>query len=87
MLKNYASSTAPEDFSSNELKSIIDDFGPTLREHLVEEIHALLALKKYDSEGLMKVWKISEAKARARTRSTGAAKASPTGSEAITRDS
>ena len=30
----------------------------------VEEIGALLALKKYDSEGLMKVWKISEAKAR-----------------------
>lgn len=63
-LKDYASSTAPEDFSSDELKRIIDDFGPTLREHLVEEIGALLALKNYDSEGLMKVWKVSKAKAR-----------------------
>ena len=81
-LKDYASSTAPEHYSSDKLKSIIDDFGPTLQEHLIEEIDALLALRKYDSEGLMKVWKISEAKARAKTRSTGASKASPTESKA-----
>lgn len=73
-LKDYASSTAPEDYSSDKLKSIIDGFGPTLQEHLVEEIDALLALKKYDSDGLIKVWKVSEVKARAKTRSTGAAK-------------
>lgn len=77
-LKDYASSTAPDIYSSDELKSIIDDFGPTLQEHLVREIDALLALNEHDSEGLMKVWKVSEAKARAKTRSTGAAKASPT---------
>ncbi|KAL9069922.1 MAG: hypothetical protein Q9161_005236 [Pseudevernia consocians] len=48
-LKDYASSTAPEDYSSDKLKSIIDDFGPTLQEHLIEEIDALLALRKYDN--------------------------------------
>lgn len=77
-LKNYASSTAPEDYSSDKRKSIIDGLGPTLQEHLVDEIDTMLTLKKFDSEGLMKVWKVSEAEARAKTRSTGASKASPT---------
>lgn len=86
-LKDYASSTAPEDYSSDKLKSIIDGFGPTLQEHLVEEIDALLALKKYDSDELIKVWKVSEVKARAKTRSTGAAKAPLTESNATTQDS
>lgn len=48
-LKNYASSTAPEDYSSDVRKSIIEGFGPTLQEHLVDEIDTLLTLKKYDS--------------------------------------
>ena len=86
-LKDYASNSAPEDYDSDKLKGLIDDFGPTLQEHLVEEIGALLALKKYDSEGLMKVWKVSEVKARAKTRSTGAAKAPPTEFNATTQDS
>ena len=37
-LKDYASSTAPENYSSDKLKRIIKVFSPTLQEHLVEEI-------------------------------------------------
>ncbi len=44
-------------FSGPHLRSIIDSFGPTLHQHLSDEIPSLLALSKYgDKIHLNKLW-------------------------------
>lgn len=44
-------------FSGSHLCSIIDSFGPTLHQHLADEIPSLLALSKYgDKVHLNKLW-------------------------------
>ena len=73
-LREYCSITSPEDYSSEALKKMIDGFAPMLQQHLSEEADALLGLKKYDDQGLRKVWKAAETKARAKSRATGAGK-------------
>lgn len=45
-----------EKYSGEKLKTIIDSFMPTLRQHLSDEIDTLLALKKYDDKVDLHGW-------------------------------
>jgi hypothetical protein len=58
-IDKYARNTNPENYDSAKLRSLIDDFAPTLREHLTDEIPTLLALSDCDSIELKRVWKDS----------------------------
>lgn len=64
-LRNYATNTEPEKYSGAALRSIIEKFGDTLRQHLAEEIDTLWAMESVpvgaDSEALLQVYRRSEA--------------------------
>jgi hemerythrin-like domain-containing protein len=67
-LKNYAMKFGdrPDEYRWSAMKSIIDNFGPALMQHLNDEIDILLALEKTcDSEGLSKVTEKAKAVAKA----------------------
>ena len=57
---DYAQSTALEQYNSDTLKKIINDFTSPLMKHFVDEIDTLLSLERYDSAKLMKVWIATE---------------------------
>jgi hemerythrin-like domain-containing protein len=52
--QDYVHSVKPEEYDGQKLRDLINAFAGPLREHLVEELETLLALKDFDSE---KVWK------------------------------
>ena len=60
----YAQATNPEAYDWHTLKDIIDSFTPSLMKHLVDEIDTLLGLERYDSKELMKLWLVTEDKAK-----------------------
>ncbi|CAI6339736.1 unnamed protein product [Periconia digitata] len=51
-------------FDWNATKAKLDAFAPDLMRHLNDEIPTILSLKKYDSEGIRKVWKKTEDEAK-----------------------
>ena len=59
-LHNYAVNTEAHAYNAATVKKIIDSFAPALIKHLHEEIGTFLALDKYDSQGVLKVWQESE---------------------------
>ena len=59
-LLDYIGRTDARAYSATTFKGIVDGFAPALIKHLHEEITTFLALEKYDSQGLLKVWKESE---------------------------
>lgn len=42
----------PSDYSGEMLRSLIDSFAEPLSQHLRDEIDTLMALNKYDSDGV-----------------------------------
>ncbi|MCJ1331890.1 hypothetical protein MMC10_008582 [Thelotrema lepadinum] len=59
-LHDYALNTKASTYNAAAVTKIIDSFAPALIKHLREEIDTFLALDKYDSQGLLKVWQESE---------------------------
>lgn len=62
-LQAFAIDTEPKDYKSEVLQSIIQDFASDLQQHLHHEMPSLLAMKLYDSDALLRAYKISEAAA------------------------
>ena len=62
-LTAFAQDTMVEDYRFETLQDIINDFVSALQEHLHSEIPTLIAMRPYDSEGLLKVYKSCEAAA------------------------
>lgn len=60
-LEAFAIHTKAEDYKSDILQGIIDDFAKSLQGHLNDEIPTLLAMRPYDSAALLKVYKKCEA--------------------------
>lgn len=60
-LEAFAIHTKAEDYKSDILQGIIDDFANGLQGHLSDEIPTLLAMRPYDSAALLKVYKKCEA--------------------------
>jgi hypothetical protein len=54
--KEYVFSVTPETYNVEQLKGIIDEFGPALAVHLSDEIQTLLSLDKYGGDKLAKTW-------------------------------
>lgn len=48
-LSTYVNTTKVGEYDGKKLRSIIEEFGHKLTEHLTDEIQTLLALKEYDS--------------------------------------
>ena len=59
-LLDYTVNTEAQAYDAAAFKGVVDSFAPALIKHLHEEIGTFLALDKYDSQGLLKVWKQSE---------------------------
>lgn len=49
-------SDAKEKYDGAKIRELIDSLMPTLHEHLVEEIHTLLSLKKYEEKVDLSAW-------------------------------
>lgn len=60
-LEAFAIHTKAEDYKSDILQGIIDDFANGLQGHLSDEIPTLLAMRPYDSAALLKAYKKCEA--------------------------
>ena len=68
-LLRYAQETKPEDYrweGADGMKSIIDQFTPSLTKHLYEEIDVFLTLGRLDSKGLRAAWDAAEEVAKAK---------------------
>lgn len=65
--KEYIYNVRSEDYDGIKLRSLLDDFGPLLHQHLVAEIPWLLTLHKYDSEACKKAMLTTGKKAEAET--------------------
>lgn len=59
----YVSNTPAASYSGKNLIEMIDEFGPSLTQHLKEEIPSLLELDKFGGKALEKAWKDVDAKA------------------------
>lgn len=57
---HHLSKSDTSEYSSDDVRGLIDRFAPAMHEHLSDEIDALLALKEYDHAGLMKAYEKSE---------------------------
>ena len=62
-LTAFAKDTKAEDYKLETLQGIINDFGGAFQKHLHDEIATLIAMRPYDSEGLLKVYRSCEAAA------------------------
>ena len=62
-LAAFAEDTKPEDYKFDTLQGIINGFVSAFQEQLHSEIPTLIAMRPYDSEGLLKVYKSCEAAA------------------------
>lgn len=63
-LQAFANDTKPIDYKFEALQGIIQDFASGLQQHLHDEIPTLLAMRPYDSDALLKVYRKCEAAAR-----------------------
>jgi hemerythrin-like domain-containing protein len=59
-LADYGCETKVEGYSGERVRELVRDLGDVLREHLADEIPTLMALEKFDSEEIMKVFKKCE---------------------------
>ena len=62
-LQAFANNTIPKDYKFEALQGIIQDFASGLQQHLHDEIPTLLAMRPYNSDALLKVYKKCEAAA------------------------
>ena len=60
-LEAFAIHTKVEDYKSDILRGVIDDFANGLQGHLNDEIPTLLAMRPYDSAALLKAYRKCEA--------------------------
>ena len=55
-MERYVKETQPEQYDGHALRAIMDEFGPTLTEHLSDEIQTLLELEKFDAKKLREIY-------------------------------
>jgi hemerythrin-like domain-containing protein len=60
-LQAFANDTKPKDYKFETLQGIIQDFASGFQQHLHDEIPTLLAMRPYDSDALLEVYKKCEA--------------------------
>lgn len=54
------SETDASEYSSDKIRTLIENFAPAMHKHLSEEIDALIAMKEYDHAALMSAYEKSE---------------------------
>jgi hemerythrin-like domain-containing protein len=59
-LEAYGRETKVESYSGERVRELVQDLGDVLREHLADEIPTMVALEKFPSEGIMKIFKKCE---------------------------